>query len=79
MREVYDVGRSLTMIKKYMLYTDEAAVILSALNVAQADAFIACWDAKYACIGRCGRLGLFGSRSTTRGVARLKDVNFAYD
>ena len=39
---------ALDLIKKYMVYTSEAAVILGALNTAQADAFIACWDAKYA-------------------------------
>jgi len=38
---------ALDLIKKYMVYTSEAAVILGALNTAQADAFIACWDAKY--------------------------------
>jgi membrane-associated phospholipid phosphatase len=38
---------ALDLIKKYMVYTAEAAVILGALNTAQADAFIACWDAKY--------------------------------
>ena len=39
---------ALDLIKKYMsLYVTEAAVILGALNTAQADAFIACWDAKY--------------------------------
>jgi len=77
MREVYDVGRSLTfeqkqiakfwsdaggtatpaghwnslaldLVKKYMVYTTEAAAIFAALNTAQADAFIAAWDAKYA-------------------------------
>jgi membrane-associated phospholipid phosphatase len=76
MREVYDIGRSLTLeqkevakfwadaagtatpaghwnrvamdlIKKYMVYSNEAAVIMGALNTAQADAFIATWDAKY--------------------------------
>jgi membrane-associated phospholipid phosphatase len=39
---------ALDLIKKYMVYTEEAAVILGALNTAQADAFIACWDAKFA-------------------------------
>jgi membrane-associated phospholipid phosphatase len=38
---------ALDLIKKYMVYTSEAAVILGALNTAQADAFIACWDAKF--------------------------------
>jgi membrane-associated phospholipid phosphatase len=39
---------ALDLVKKYMVYTTEAAVIMSALNTSQADAFIAAWDAKYA-------------------------------
>jgi membrane-associated phospholipid phosphatase len=39
---------ALELMKKYMVYTTEASVIFSALNTAQADAFIAAWDAKYA-------------------------------
>jgi membrane-associated phospholipid phosphatase len=39
---------ALDLVRKYMLYTSEAAVVVAALNTAQADAFIATWDAKYA-------------------------------
>src|SRR4026207_1196739 len=39
---------ALDLVKKYMVYTTEAAVIMAAVNPAQADAFIAAWDSKYA-------------------------------
>ena len=39
---------ALDLIRDGGLNTDQAARVLAALNTAQADAFIACWDAKYA-------------------------------
>ena len=39
---------ALDLIRDHPLSTAAAARVLAALNTAQADAFIACWDAKYA-------------------------------
>jgi membrane-associated phospholipid phosphatase len=38
---------ALGLIRSYGLSAREAARVLAALNTAQADAFIACWDAKF--------------------------------
>jgi membrane-associated phospholipid phosphatase len=39
---------ALTLIRSYRLSARAAARVLATLNTAQADAFIACWDAKFA-------------------------------
>jgi membrane-associated phospholipid phosphatase len=39
---------ALHLVRQHRLSTPDAALVFATLNTAQADAFIACWDAKYA-------------------------------